>query len=42
MPRFANHIVAVFAAVTITVLSMQTIVSVPTAQLAVVETPAIA
>lgn len=42
MSRVSSHFAAAFAALAITIVSMQMIVTVPPAQMAVVETPALA
>ena len=42
MPRFPSHFAAAFAAITITLLSLQAIVTVPAAQAAVLVAPALA
>ena len=42
MPRFANQFAAVFAAIAITLVSMQVVTSVPPSQLALLEAPTLA
>ncbi len=42
MPRLTNNFAAVFAAIAITVVSMQVVTSVPAAQANVVEAPLLA
>ena len=42
MPRFTSQFAAAFAAIIITVVSMQAVTNVPLAQLAVLEAPVIA
>ena len=42
MPRFQSHFAAALAAIVITLVSVQTVVTVPSAQMAVVSAPLIA
>ncbi|WP_282099929.1 hypothetical protein [Qipengyuania gelatinilytica] len=42
MPRLTTHFAAAFAALAITVMSLQTVTSVPAAQVAILAAPAIA
>ncbi|WP_282098373.1 hypothetical protein [Qipengyuania polymorpha] len=42
MPRLTNHFAAAFAAITITLVSLQAVTSVPPAQLAVIDAPTLA
>lgn len=42
MPRLTNHFVAAFAAIIITLVSLQAVTSVPQAQLAVIDAPTLA
>lgn len=42
MPRITTHLTAAFAAVLITIVSLQAVTSVPQAHVAVIDTPTLA